>query len=1373
MLEPNDVRHSPGVEGSRRLWSPAVGDSSATRWPLRAGVIVAIASTAVLVQRVAIAGARLSAGPGGAVVARFDLAAPLMIALTAFVAARRGLAGRRDVAPGLGWIPAVYLGWILTIGFAKAALHTHLTPARLVETAVFFRGRGAPATGLAAGVLLLSIVLTIMVMPVLVGVASSRAGRARPWLVPGCLFIAAFAYRTICTATDHLALFGPLSWFPNHLDLVAVGLCVALADHSITDPATRRRVRLGGLVVAVTAFLAAAFLLGLPRSPLLDSGTDVHLQAIAAAIFAVGVLGAAFLLPPAFTTRGAPRTSRAVAVAAPGLLLAGEAAFTVVARQYHERVFEFDGAEFLHGNLAAPFLWSLVIAGAFGVVVVATVGIVGLVRRGEWRMIAGSRLALATIVATGFFVRVITLLSVAPEKTDLGDPLFYHTTANLLARGRGFAEPLRWIAFGTYRPSAFHGPLYPIVLSISSRLGGTTYFDHKMMSVVIGTTVVLAVGILGRQVGTTTVGLVAASFAAIYPNLWLIDSLLYPEGLMALLVTVTMIVAYRWRDRPRLATAALFGAVIGLVALARGEGLLLLPLLALPWIMLTRSLSRAVRFRHLVVTGVACVAVLAPWMIRNATTFEKFVPLSTNGNEVMVYANCPTAYNGQFVGYWDFQCQERVRQAQGDPPGDESQSALYWRSLGFDYARAHAGELPRVVTLRVLRQWELFRPLQNVTLAGIEGRNRNASTMGLLMFYGLAGLSIVGAVSMRRRRIPILPLAVQFLTVTITAAYTYGTIRFRAPAEPALCVLGAVGLMPVLAIARRWLARGPDEAPDGAPFVLGGSGGLRPRLAGVWQRGAGATWAAIGFVGALIALPLRGLYHTTGGTMEEAFMMVFPERMLKGDLPNRDFLHLYGPGALQVLMGWYKVVGISLESERTFGLIQHLGIIFALFALARPWGRLAAAAVAGMAVFYVLTPIGLTAMAWNGGLALCLWSIVFALRARSMANPHRSLIAAGILAGLALTYRPDLALALVLVYGWYLWRNPHWRTMLAAALVGLLPMWIHVALVGPSTAFRGMVIDPVFKLRAGRALPRPPSWSHLDGSLQAIAELVPPWWRLPALSAEKSLFLWFFAMLAVPLVLLWIAVRLWRGERTPRAATLMCGALFSLGVVPQALQRPDSTHLSWVTCISFPLLILAVMELVKDRHPRTTVRQRLAAGVGAVLALTLVVAPLFTFRYYLLHTRVSAGNVQTPFPVSRDGRRFYLGDFGPYLASRDVITDLGQLAKPGERLLVGPSDLRRTWYSDAFFYYLFPELTPATYFIEMDPGLANAPGSRLASEVASSDWVILTSFWDGWREPNSSMDFGSDEPNTVLHDKFCEVKSYENGLVRLFHRCRS
>ena len=53
-----------------------MGERSATQWPLRGGVLVAVASAALLVQRAAIAGNRLSSGAWGAVVARFDLAVP-------------------------------------------------------------------------------------------------------------------------------------------------------------------------------------------------------------------------------------------------------------------------------------------------------------------------------------------------------------------------------------------------------------------------------------------------------------------------------------------------------------------------------------------------------------------------------------------------------------------------------------------------------------------------------------------------------------------------------------------------------------------------------------------------------------------------------------------------------------------------------------------------------------------------------------------------------------------------------------------------------------------------------------------------------------------------------------------------------------------------------------------------------------------------------------------------------------------------------------------------------------------------------------------------------------------------------------------------
>ena len=84
---------------------------------------------------------------------------------------------------------------------------------------------------------------------------------------------------------------------------------------------------------------------------------------------------------------------------------------------------------------------------------------------------------------------------------------------------------------------------------------------------------------------------------------------------------------------------------------------------------------------------------------------------------------------------------------------------------------------------------------------------------------------------------------------------------------------------------------------------------------------------ALGIVALVVALPLRGLFRAPGPPMEEGFMLVFPEQVLKGAIPNRDFLHLYGPGSLWALAGVFKVFGVSLLSERGFGLLQQLGVV--------------------------------------------------------------------------------------------------------------------------------------------------------------------------------------------------------------------------------------------------------------------------------------------------------------------------------------------------------------------------------------------------------------------------------------------------------------
>ena len=533
----------------------------------------------------------------------------------------------------------------------------------------------------------------------------------------------------------------------------------------------------------------------------------------------------------------------------------------------------------------------------------------------------------------------------------------------------------------------------------------------------------------------------------------------------------------------------------------------------------------------------------------------------------------------------------------------------------------------------------------------------------------------------------------------------------------------------------------------------------------------------LGVLGVFIALPLRGLYRATGSSMEEGFMLVFPRLMRDGWVPNVDFLHLYGPGSLHTLIGWYAVFGDTLESERTFGLLQHLGIIFGIYALTRVWGRAVALMSSLVATLLVLTPIGLSALAWHGAIALGLWAIVFGLRAARLDGRRAtvSLAASAVLAGLAISYRPDLALGLGVSLGWWWWhtRRPgRWWVIAIAFAAGLIPMWIHLAMAGFRASVEGMLLDPVFRLRAGRELPRPPSWDRIDGALQAVAEGVPPWWGFPALPAEKQLFFWFWAVIAVAIAVPVYAY--WTRRRSGpdlRLDVLLVGGLFGLGILPQAMQRPDSTHLAWVACVSWPLATAAVADLFqRARNEQPRLRRHVLTGLIAAGAL-FVVCPFYTYRHYVLHTRVAAGDLPLPFLVERDGRRFWFGDGRVAEAANAGIAELELRMEPGDRLLVGPADLSRTVYSDVAFYYLFPELEPATFYVEMDPGLADAENSGLAEDVASADYLFLTNFWTGWFEPNASSDYGSERPNEVVAEKFCLVGEWDNALVMLFERC--
>ena len=235
------------------------------------------------------------------------------------------------------------------------------------------------------------------------------------------------------------------------------------------------------------------------------------------------------------------------------------------------------------------------------------------------------------------------------------------------------------------------------------------------------------------------------------------------------------------------------------------------------------------------------------------------------------------------------------------------------------------------------------------------------------------------------------------------------------------------------------------------------------------------------------------------------------------------------------------------------------------------------------------------------------------------------------------------------------------------------------------------------------------------------------------------------------------AVLLWRDARRRDGARLLsAGVLLSVGGLPQALQRADEYHL--VPAMVVPVALLAVSVPIVARWGG---RHRLRLRARVIYALCLAAVLIAGARLEARQTpAVPVGNQGRSFPVAA-------GDAGEAQA---VLSAVDRIARPGQRLFVGPMDMRRTNYTAAYLYFLLPQLVPATYYQEMEPLAANVPASHLAADVAGADVLVLTTKWDGWNEPNQSTSYyGPNLPNLAVARSFC-LRATE-GTFSVFTRC--
>ncbi len=397
--------------------------------------------------------------------------------------------------------------------------------------------------------------------------------------------------------------------------------------------------------------------------------------------------------------------------------------------------------------------------------------------------------ALAAIAATGFVGRVVYVVCMRNKPVG-GDGPFYHYGALFLVRGHGFVNPLVRLYGGGDVPSALHPPAWTIVLALPSALGQQSYLAHQLVATVVGTLTIVVTGLAGRAAFGARTGLIAAAILAVYPNTWIYEREVEAETLVLLGVAVTIWIVYRYHDRPSRNGAIALGVAVGVLALTRAELVALIIILVVPLILSTASVSWGTKVARLAIVAAVCGLVISPWAIYNSTRFERNVPLSTGFGSAMLQGNCPPTYSGPLLGSFKLGCAILAKGASKDPSVADGQN----RHLALDYMRAHSSWVPVVVAARIGRTFGLYRPFQELHLARDRLSPLWVLRLGLLGYWILLPLAIVGGFVARRRRVLLYPVLVFPVTVLIAVIPTIGEIRYRASAEIPLVLLAAVAI---------------------------------------------------------------------------------------------------------------------------------------------------------------------------------------------------------------------------------------------------------------------------------------------------------------------------------------------------------------------------------------------------------------------------------------------------------------------------------------------------------------------------------------------------------------------------------------------------
>ncbi len=422
--------------------------------------------------------------------------------------------------------------------------------------------------------------------------------------------------------------------------------------------------------------------------------------------------------------------------------------------------------------------------------------------------------------ALALLLRLAFVLAYPPTSFGFSDPLFYQVVASRLAHGDGFT-------FIGGAATAHWPPLVPFVLSLIYRVTGPDPQAAVAYNALLGAaTVPLLYAVALRALGRGAAIAAALALVLMPGQILFADTVLaettYTFVLVGFVALVALVPERGWKP-------VLLGAAVGLAALTRGEGLLLVVVpLAVWW----RELGRRELAGRMALVVVTAAVVIVPWTIRNAVAMDAFVPIATNSSTTLWSGHNPTANGGPTYAT------DAVLAPIAHTRGAEREvaEARLLRKEAFAYMRSHPLRELELIPLKllslnrgdsqVLGTWISSGGEASVTApelsSVIEDPNGRRTVRGLLspakpvldgFAAGLAGLLAdvayylllaatlaalaLGARGLWRNRVLRGVLAMLGAAVVAYGFVYYGNYRYRIPLEP-LMMLVAASLVPRL-----------------------------------------------------------------------------------------------------------------------------------------------------------------------------------------------------------------------------------------------------------------------------------------------------------------------------------------------------------------------------------------------------------------------------------------------------------------------------------------------------------------------------------------------------------------------------------------------